>query len=418
VSYGGAGGVYVTQQVAGASAIDGQTIADNSGPCPTLLDGCASEPELLGSRCIEPGIKTVTDPTGDVSAAGGPTQDLQNVWIAEPYLGIGVDRLVFTMKVANLGTLPPNTLWTVLWNNPTPGDPFPMKFVQMNTCDPLASPTFAYGHVDGTLQSADGDLPPGAGTYDPDGTIRLEVDPALVGSPQAGYVLSAVTGEVRLLAGTLCSGLISVLDSGAGLPYTFEGNDYCVPQTVTCATGDIHQPGDYLLDFTVNNPSTAARKFNVTLSDPNGWLVGGPFSLVVGPVTPNTSATLSAILRLPNNCSPSPSDLVSFDAEAEDLPLAVSLASCTSEHMCSQTAAVGLDPIDGQLGLSVAGQNPFRSATRISFSLPTKGQVKVAVYTVAGQCIRTLVACAVTRIKAWPAASISFASNPPARRRA
>ena len=391
VSYAGAGGVYVTQQVAGASAIFGETITDNSGPCPTLLDGCFSGPALLGSRCIEPGIKTVTDPTGDVSPLGGPQQDLESVWIAEPYLGVGVDRLVITMKVGNLATLPQNTLWTVLWNNPTPGDPFPMKFVQMNSCDPLESPTFAYGHVEGNLQSADGNLPPGAGTYSPDGTIRLEVDPALVGNPQSGYVLSAVVGEIRLLAGTLCSGLISTLDSGAGIPYTFEGNDYCVPHTVTCAPGGIHQPGDYLLDFTVNNPSTAPRRFNVTLSDPNGWLVGGPFNLIVGPITPNTSATLSAVLRLPNNCAPSPTDLVSFDAEAEDLPLAVSLATCTSEHMCSPTSAAGLDPIAGQLGLSVAGQNPFRGAARVRFDLPAKGPVKVAVYTVAGQCIRTLV---------------------------
>jgi hypothetical protein len=392
VSYGGAGGVYVTQQVAGASAIAGHTITDNSGPCPTLLDGCVSGPALLGSRCVEPGIQSVVDPTGDVSAAGDPSQDIQNVWIAEPYFGAGVRKLVFTMKVANLATLPANTLWTVLWNNPTPGDAFPVKFVQMNTCDPTASPQFSYGHVEGTIQTADGNLPAGAGTYSADGTIRLEIDPALVGNPSPGYVLSAVTGEVRLLLGTLCSGLIQTLDSGAGLPYTYEGNDYCVPHTVTCAPGDTRGPGDYLVDFTVENPSSANRAFNVTLSDPNGWLVGGPFNIVVGPVTPFSTAVVSAVLRRPNNCTPGPTDVVTFDAEATDLPLSVSTATCMSEFVCSGLSAVGPNgPAGGALNLAMAGENPFRGATRVRFDLPKKGHVTVQVYTVTGQVVRTLV---------------------------
>jgi hypothetical protein len=331
------------------------------------------------------------DPTGDVGLGGSAQQDIQNVWIAEPYLGAGVDRLVITMKVANLASLPSNTLWTVLWNNPTPGDAFPMKFVQMNTCDPLASPSFAYGHVEGTIQTSDGDLPPGAASYSPDGTIRLEVDPALVGNPQSGYVLSAVTGEVRLLIGAACTGLIQTLDSGTGLPYTFEGNDYCVPHTVTCAPGDVNTPGDYLVDFTIENPSTAARLFNVTLSDPNGWLVGGPFNLPVGPVNGNSSATLSAVLRLPAGCTPSATDLISFSAEATDLPLSVAYASCTSEQECSGISAAGDRPIDGPLGLAVAGMNPFRGATRLRFNLSERKEVKVSVYSVSGRHLRTLV---------------------------
>ena len=88
------------------------------------------------------------------------------------------------MKVAGLGPtageLPINTLWTVLWNNPVAGDPFPTKFVQMNTCDPTASPSFSYGHVEGNLQTADGDA---TGSWNPDGTIEIRIDPALVGNP-------------------------------------------------------------------------------------------------------------------------------------------------------------------------------------------------------------------------------------------
>ena len=388
VSYGGAGGSFVTQQVAGVSAIAGRTVSDMTGPCPTLFDGCVEAP-LLGSRCIEPGLQVVADPTGDYGATGSPQQDIQAVWIAEPYQG-GVNRIVVTMKVANLGSLPANTLWTVLWNNPTPGDPFPTKFVQMNTCDPLASPGFAYGHVEGTLQTSDGDLPPGAGSYSADGTIRLEIDPALVGSPQSGYVLSSVVGEVRLLVGTACSGLIQTIDSGNGVPYTFEGNDYCVPHTVSCAPDDIHGPGDYLVDFTVENPSTAARAFNVTLSDPNGWLVGGPFNLTVGPVNGHSSATLSAVLRLPTGCTPSTTDLVSFTATATDLPLGVAFAACASEQECSTTSSVGGDS-DYRLGLAVAGPNPFRGAARLRFNLSERQAVKVTVYSVSGREVRVLV---------------------------
>jgi len=104
------------------------------------------------STCIEPGQTIANDPNGDQGATGSTQQDIEKVSIAEPWFGAGVRKLVFTMKVQNLGadplTLTPNSLWTILWTHPNGGS-FPVKFVQMNTCDATALPTFAYGHVEG-----------------------------------------------------------------------------------------------------------------------------------------------------------------------------------------------------------------------------------------------------------------------------
>ncbi len=480
VSYGGAGGIFLTKQVAGASAIAGKTIADNSGPCPTLLDGCTTA-QPVASRCIEPGIQVISDPTGDVTAPGDATQDLQNVWIAEPFLGDGVRRLVFTIKVADLSSLPLNTLYTVLWNDPTAGDPYPRKFVQMNTCDPTVLPDFAYGHVEGSIQTQDGTLATG-GSYTPDGTIRIAIDPGLVGDPQPAQVMSTIVGEVRLLAGTLCSGLITTLDNAsASQNYTVEGNSDCKPHTATCPATLTDVPGDHQLTFSVNNPSTAPRTFNVTLSDANGWLVGGPLNQPLGPVSPNASASISVVARFPEGCTPTANDLFTWQATAPDLPGPGDVASCQTAALCDQATAtlvgrfearpveqgvellwsahgggdvmswniyrgsspagaferVNRDPIpmgsggefryvdvgadallayyrlagvaaDGServmastssqgtghpqaFRFGLAGANPFRGATALTYALPERSTVRLEVYSVTGQRVRTLV---------------------------
>src|SRR5205814_631561 len=62
----------------------------------------------LGSSCALPGIRVVTDATGDGAAVGSPALDIQSVSVAEPYGSDGSSKLVFTLKMTGLATLPPN----------------------------------------------------------------------------------------------------------------------------------------------------------------------------------------------------------------------------------------------------------------------------------------------------------------------
>lgn len=400
VTYGGAGGIYVTKEVAGTSAIDGLTIVDNSENCPTP-DSC-SVALAAGSACIPPGIPLAEDPTGDVAQPPpiGTTQhDIQAAWGAEPYLGEGVRRLVFTMKVADLDSLPPNTLWTILWNNPDATDSFPRKFVQMNTCDPLNTPAFAYGHVEGNIQTSDGDLAPGDGSFTPDGTIVLAIDHALVGDPEPDQVLGTIVAEVRLLIGTLCTGSIQTLDMAtASRSYTVCGNACCTPFSVTCPPDQTVTPGFHAVQFLVNNPSTAARTFQVSLTESNNWIVGGPVSGTLGPVPHASTGGITVYLRStggspPGNhqCDDPAVDQLLWVASAADLPAPDSLKDCSTTVICDDSVT----GVDGSMprafSFNLLGPNPTHTNSAFGYSLPARTRVEVDVYNVSGQRVRTLV---------------------------
>src|SRR5439155_18545164 len=62
------------------------------------------------SACSLPGVTIYDDNTGDVTDRN-PAHDVQRMSVAEPYLGAGVSKLVFTLKVASLAGVPPSTTW-------------------------------------------------------------------------------------------------------------------------------------------------------------------------------------------------------------------------------------------------------------------------------------------------------------------
>ena len=70
--------------------------------------------------CTPPGTLIVTDPTGDQTGAPAANQqfDIQSVSIAEPCFADGLNKLVFTMKVANLSSIPANGHWKVQFVTP------------------------------------------------------------------------------------------------------------------------------------------------------------------------------------------------------------------------------------------------------------------------------------------------------------
>jgi hypothetical protein len=348
------------------------------------------------SRCVLPGLTVTRDVTGDFQPQlGSPQLDVERVSMAQPYTGAG-DQLDITLKVTELAAdpanLPINALWTVFWENPVAGDPFPRKFVQMTSCDPMAIPSFVYGHAEpqatgGDLNLTDGPTP---GSYTADGTIHFTIDPALVGNPQVGQTLGAVSGETSVFApGANCTGLINAIDSSPTGTFRIEGNNFCRPFTVACEpsfTGDAGD-GNIPLSFAVTNPSTGSRRFSASLSDANGWIVDGPISQTLN-LAPGATGQVTASLHMTPDCAPSATDAIEFVATATDLPTPDQTRTCGTTASCEVLMdAVGA----GGATLSFAlGSNPVRGEAMLFYTLPARGRVKIELFDAAGHRVRTM----------------------------
>jgi PKD domain-containing protein/Calx-beta domain-containing protein len=84
-----------------------------------------SVPGPTETPCIEPGIKVIddTNPDGSDADSGQNTPadgsvNVRQLRVAEPFLGNGVKKLVFTLQVAPslLTSPPPNSQWLIIWN--------------------------------------------------------------------------------------------------------------------------------------------------------------------------------------------------------------------------------------------------------------------------------------------------------------
>jgi hypothetical protein len=135
--------------------------------------------------CALPGKTAIIDPAGD-PADGQPAHDITSVSMAEPdvpaqYAG----KLVFTMKIANLSTIPPGWRWSQRFTVPGYLPPISTTgnedwFVAMVSSDG-AAPSFNYGttgvppNATGRFFTTVGPLDP-ASNVQPDGTITLVLD--------------------------------------------------------------------------------------------------------------------------------------------------------------------------------------------------------------------------------------------------
>lgn len=196
-----------------------------------------------GSSCTLPGVAMVSDATGDSTAAATPALDIQSLAIAEPYYADGSKKIVFTMKVASLATIPPNGIWRVLWNFPTTvGGSY---YVQMNS-DAAGAISFQYGEIDITSavvtsigQPHPLGAPDAASAYSPDGTIRFVLAGNTIGNPVAGDLLGGILVRTFITTGDVVTTSRTAIDA-AGTPnaYVVVGNDFCKPPVVTCIEDD------------------------------------------------------------------------------------------------------------------------------------------------------------------------------------
>jgi hypothetical protein len=188
--------------------------------------------------CTLPGITVLTDQAGDLITPIGvttyPGYDLRSLSIAEPF-GL-TDKLVFTIKVQDLTTVPPNTRWPVQFQ--LASDPSTLgRWVDMSA-DAAGAVTFnygtfvvtagAYGAPSTTVGLADAES-----KFNADGTITIVLSRSKIGSPIPSTAMQGFLIRVRI-GNTITPDNMpdSLAPAGA---YVIKGNDFCRPNTAPIA---------------------------------------------------------------------------------------------------------------------------------------------------------------------------------------
>jgi len=360
---GAEGGTYVARQIAGKSSISGKTVVDHSLECPRNTDNCKLV--VIGSPCSLPGIRVASDDVGDAQPQDDHF-DIEWVAVAEPQ----PDRVVLTMKVKSLSPtlFPVGTVWRMAWSGGGAS-----WFARMLSCPTGVS--YDYGTV-GTVSTIIG--PADGGTYSPDGTISITMLKSHIGNPTPGSVLAGVTGSTRAQAG-VCppppgpAGVAEDIDVSGSGSYTLIAPGYCgvVPTLVQNFTGAPSQGG-------VDLQWSAEVAGDVV-----SW------NLYRG-------AGDGAMARV--NSAPIPVGQGGSAFRYHDAPSAggtytyrlAGVRGDGGETTMAETQVQLAGPA-APLSLTVAGANPFRGRTALTYSLPRRSPVEISVYTVTGQRVATLV---------------------------
>jgi hypothetical protein len=298
----------------------------------------------------------------------GTTQhDILRLGIAEPFFGIGVDKIQWILNVAELDpdNLPPLTVYYILFTAPN-GTRY---WVSMETCDVTQIPSFSYGTLDPTLgfqTLGDAD----DGEVFADGTICITISDSLVGNLKAGDVLTNIVADVRVFAGAQCSGLVSQVDMSPAGVDTLTGGQPCEPVPV------------YLSGFEVAETSGGVELRWRSVSD--AFTVWKLY---------RSDHVLENWTRITE--PPVPAGIGEFSFRDDPPALKtwyyrITGVLRTGEEILLSDAWVELGPGRGY-ALAAPGGNPFQGSTRISFTLPREEHVRIQVFSVAGELVRTLV---------------------------
>jgi subtilase family serine protease len=193
----------------------------NSGGVPSASASMPIHVTGTPLACTAPGVLAITDTAAPSLEAGVDPQqgngsdDLQSVWIGEP--ADQPSKLIFTMKVASLSTVPQQYRWVSYFTAPDGT----LYYVSMTTNDG-PTPAFTYG-IHGYDPAAGASTFQQLGTLDatsnftPDGTITLVLDrsaPGLTSPLHTGDRLTSISASVRVSAADDPSG---TAPAGSGL---------------------------------------------------------------------------------------------------------------------------------------------------------------------------------------------------------
>jgi hypothetical protein len=219
------------------------------------------------SACVQPGVLVVSDVNNDGADLDGNQNtppdarvNIKALYVAEPYMGAGVNKLVFTLKVgaSTLGAAPPSSQWYVIWSRPVPDKDFDRWYVAMKT-DATGKPTFEYGKFGVPTNTSTATIPPpqststnqsvkigdaDGGSYDPaTGTITITLSTSKAENVTAGRTLSGMNARTffaRPDAGLRSQNVSSDITGDGN--YKMVGNNSCasaalvVPQQLRAAS--------------------------------------------------------------------------------------------------------------------------------------------------------------------------------------
>jgi PKD repeat protein len=174
----------------------------------------------IENACLLPGLTILTDPPND-ELDMVPGHDVQHLWIAEP-AAFAPNRVVFTLKMQSLTTVPPDTRWPITFNVGATNYTVRMTNSIVDGA-PTGTPIFQVGPTAGPFVAAD---PTSA--FLPDGTITIVVPRSTIGNPTTGQQL---TGFLVRIAANLV-GITITPDNmpdnlGPAGTYTLVGNLPC-----------------------------------------------------------------------------------------------------------------------------------------------------------------------------------------------
>jgi hypothetical protein len=216
-------------------------------------------PTSTESPCAGLGVTVLTDPAGDSLDQLG-SHDIRSVQIAEPYSADGSQKLVFTLKMADLADpLTPNTTWRTYFTGADNNG----YFVDMRT-DVLGAVSFKYGtyilNSDNTAGTATtvGNLDAGSKYDTTTDAITLVASNNKIGNPQAGARLSRLFVRVPVVA--VVPDNANYASPNAGVGYTLIGNAACqnrpaAPSALTAANAGKGSVALNWLDNSTNEDS-------------------------------------------------------------------------------------------------------------------------------------------------------------------
>jgi hypothetical protein len=348
-------------------------------------------------RCAAPGFLVSTDPTGD--QIGSPTLnadlDAQSVSIAEPFQNGGPNKLIFTMKVADLSNVLPGRQWRIVWTPPTPplaagADRY---YVGMSSNGTVS---FDYGVV---TSSGNEPVPQGtsldpapliSGSFTPDGFIVITIENSAVGNPAPGDLLSLVGARNVIGPPNQPIGRGTAIDSSGDGGYVVAGNAIC---------GGGPTPTPTATPLATATPTATATTTPVVTATPTATATTTPIVTATPTVTPVVTATPTATATTTPVVTATPT------ATATATPIVTATPTATPVVTATPTATATTTPVVTATPTATATATPIVTATPTATPVVTATPTATATTTPVVTATPTATATATPVVTATPSAT-------------
>ncbi|MEY2518617.1 MAG: hypothetical protein QOF24_376 [Verrucomicrobiota bacterium] len=151
---------------------------------------------VVETPCKLSGVTILTDPCCDIVTPTGltsnPAWDVRSLQISEP-IAFAPNKVVFTLKVESLATVPPDTRWPVTFSVGSPAVNYTVRMTTSPLDGATTVPIFQVGPTAGPFVAADP-----ASTFLADGTIRIVVPRSAIGNPAPGQNLTGFLTRITV----------------------------------------------------------------------------------------------------------------------------------------------------------------------------------------------------------------------------